>query len=250
LPKQKPRHAVGRRADAPARSGGSLLPVAALTCPARRPSNASPVQSPAPFLSGVGASRCTQPHAHGRATSILGQDRPNAQAPRAFGFPGAQTSVGTGGEGRGGRRRRPAPRPRGPAPPASKPTPSASARQTNRTPTLISPSTSIPGSPSRKSLRCAPTRSPQDGTRVQGSNASWDGMIPGGWECGVWVQLEECEFVAESVHAERAALPLRERWPDVGVALRGTAPLISGTIGAPRLPQIEEKPLLACPSRL
>jgi hypothetical protein len=144
LPKQKPRHAVGRRADAPARSGGGLLPVAALTRPARRPSNASPVQSPAPFLSGVGASRCTQPHAHGRAPSILGQDRPNAQAPRAFSFPGAQTSVGTGGEGRGGRKRRPAPRPRGPAPPASKPTPSAPARQTNRSPTLISPSTLSP----------------------------------------------------------------------------------------------------------
>jgi hypothetical protein len=183
LPKQKPRHAVGRRADAPARSGGGLLPVAALTCPARRPSNASPVQSPAPFLSGVGASRCTQPHAHGRATFILGQDRPNAQAPRAFGFPGAQTLVGTGG--RGGRRRRPAPHPRGPATPASKPTPSAFSETNKPESHAHLPFRPIPGSPSRKSLRCSPTRSPQDGTRVQGSNASWDGMIPVGGSVGL-----------------------------------------------------------------
>jgi hypothetical protein len=155
LPKQKPRHAVGRRADAPARSGGGLLPVAALTCPARRPSNASPVQSPAPFLSGVGASRCTQPHAHGRATFILGQDHPNAQAPRAFGFPGAQTPVGTGGEeGVEGGPRRAHEGP--PLPPRNRPLPH-SARQTNRSPTLISPSAlSLAAHPENPSVALPP----------------------------------------------------------------------------------------------
>jgi hypothetical protein len=183
LPKQKPRHAVGRRADAPARSGGGLLPVAALTCPARRPSNASPVQSPAPFLSGVGASRCTQPHAHGRATSYFRSGSPKRASPQGFRL--SWGSDPSGDRGRGGRRRRPAPRPRGPATPASKPTPSAFSETNKPESHAHLPFRPIPGSPSRKSLRCSPTRSPQDGTRVQGSNASWDGMIPVGGSVGL-----------------------------------------------------------------